>query len=107
MRKNLVGLAFSLALLGGRAFGDSAEEIWKAKCKACHGEDGRAKTKTGLKEKIPDFTTPKWQAHIDDDEIRKTITEGSSENEKMKPFKDKLTPDEINSLVKYIRAFKK
>ena len=107
MRNLLVGLVFSLSLLAGRASADTPEEIWKAKCKACHGEDGRAHTKTGQKEKIPDFTTPKWQAHINDEEIRKTITDGSSENDKMKPFKDKLSPEEIGSLVKHIRAFKK
>ena len=107
MRKLLVGLVFLPSLLAGRASADTPEEIWKAKCKACHGEDGKAHTKTGQKEKIPDFTTPKWQAHISDEEIRKTITEGSSENEKMKPFKDKLSAEEIDSMVKHIRAFKK
>jgi mono/diheme cytochrome c family protein len=107
MKKLSVALVLSLSPFAGRAFADTAEEIWKAKCKACHGEDGRARTKTGQKEKIPDFTTPKWQAHLGDEEIRQTITDGSPENEKMKPFKDKLSAEEIDSLVKYIRAFKK
>ena len=58
----------------------------------------------GKKEKIPDFTSPQWQQKHSDHVIRTTITEGSRENEKMKPFKDKLSPEEIASLVKYVRA---
>jgi len=107
MKKLSVALVLSTSLFAGRSFSDTPEEIWKAKCKACHGEDGRAQTKTGQKEKIPDFSTAKWQAKIPDEEIRHTIAEGSDENDKMKPFKDKLSAEEIDSLVKYIRSFKK
>jgi cytochrome c553 len=89
------------------ALADSAQEIWNAKCKACHGEDGRAQTKTGRKEKIPDMTSPKWQSHHSDAQIKTTITEGSDENPKMKPFKDKLSEAEIDSLVKHVRGFAK
>jgi cytochrome c553 len=107
MKKLSVALVLSMSLFAGRAFSDTPEEIWKAKCKACHGEDGRAQTKTGKKEKIPDFTKPQWQVKHPDDEIRHTIADGSDENAKMKPFKDKLSGEEIDSLVKYIRIFKK
>jgi cytochrome c553 len=101
-------LALSLAFgVDTPALADTAQEIWNSKCKACHGEDGRAQTKTGKKEKIPDMTTPKWQGHISDSEIKKTITEGSDENPKMKPFKDKLSEQEIDSLVKHVRGFAK
>jgi cytochrome c553 len=88
------------------ALADEARDIWAAKCKLCHGEDGRAKTKTGKKEKIPEFTSPKWQARHSDSFIKKTIQNGSEDNPKMKPFKDKLTEQEIDSLVLFIRAFK-
>ncbi len=98
-----LALTFSLA---GPASADTAEEIWKAKCKACHGEDGKAQTKVGKKEKIPDMTNSKWQGEHDDAFIKKTIQDGSEDNEKMKPFKEKLSEAEINSLVKYVRNFK-
>jgi cytochrome c553 len=88
------------------ALADEAPEIWAAKCKVCHGEDGRAKTKEGRKEKIPDFTSPKWQARHSDKLIKTTIQNGSEENAKMKAFKDKLTEQEIDSLVLFIRKFK-
>ncbi len=88
------------------ALADEAPDIWAAKCKLCHGEDGRAKTKVGRKEKMPDFTSPKWQARHSDEFIKKTIQEGSEDNPKMKPFKDKLTEQQIDSLVLFIRSFK-
>jgi len=103
MRMQWVAVAVSLALGGSALADDAPADIWKAKCKGCHGEDGRAKTRVGQKENIPDFTTQEWQKHNSDEEIRKVITDGSEENRKMKAFKDRLTPAEIDSLVKYIR----
>jgi cytochrome c553 len=86
---------------------DSAEDIWAAKCKGCHGADGKAKTKIGIKEKIDDLTTAEWQAELSDQAILQVITSGSDKKgSKMKAFKDKLTSAEIASLVPYIRAMK-
>lgn len=83
---------------------DSSADLWKAKCKSCHGEDGKAKTKMGEKEKIPDLTGAEWQKKHSDADIKETITNGSKDNAKMKPFKDKLTPEQIDGLVKYVRG---
>jgi mono/diheme cytochrome c family protein len=88
------------------AWADSAEEIWKAKCKSCHGEDGRADTKQGKKENIPDISTADWQGRHTDAQIREVISEGSKDNKKMKAYKEKLTPGEIDSVVQYVRALK-
>jgi mono/diheme cytochrome c family protein len=86
---------------------DSAEDVWMARCKGCHGADGKAHTKIGQKEKIDDFTSAKWQAEMSDKDIKDVITNGSKkEHSKMKAFKDKLTPGEIDSLIPYIRAMK-
>ena len=56
-----------------------------------------------------DYTDAKVQAEIKDDQSFKNIKEGVTEKgkEKMKPFGDKLTEDEIKALVAYIRTFKK
>jgi cytochrome c553 len=102
MRFALV-LALSLA---ANAYAEEAADVWKAKCKSCHGEDGKAKTKMGEKEKIPDLTLADWQKNHSDEKIRAAITDGSKDNAKMKPFKDKLTPEQIDALVKHIRALK-
>jgi cytochrome c553 len=97
-------LVLALSLSSAAYAEDSVADIWKAKCKSCHGEDGKAKTKMGEKEKIADLTDAGWQKRHSDEKIRDYITNGSKENPKMKPFKDKLTPEQIDSLVKHVRT---
>jgi cytochrome c6 len=79
--------------------------LWSAKCKSCHGETGAADTKTGKKEKIADMRVSPWQSEWSDEQIERVILEGSINNKKMKPFKDKLSPQELAELVQTIRRF--
>ena len=104
--KRFAAVALFASSLSTAALADDAAEVWKAKCKGCHGDDGKAKTKVGEKEKISDFTSVKWQEQFADADIRRVIADGSDSNSKMKPFKEKLTAQEIDALVKYIRGMK-
>ena len=87
----------------GRATAARAEdpptEVWTAKCKSCHGPDGRAQTQMGKKESIVDMSQPAWQQAQTDADIREFIVDGSPRNKKMKAYKDKLTPQQIDALV--------
>lgn len=105
--KTRFALLLSLALATTAHAAEDAAEIWMAKCKSCHGADGRAQTQMGKKEAIVDMSQPAWQKAQTDADIREVITEGSSRNKKMKPYKDKLTPQQIDTLVSYIRTLKK
>jgi cytochrome c553 len=105
MRKHLVIATLFVLSISTSAFAADAAEIFKAKCSSCHGEDGKAKTKMGAKEKIPDFTTDKFQAGLTDDKLKDAITNGVPDT-KMKAFNGKLTAEEIASLVKLVRGFK-
>jgi len=98
-------LLLSLSLTTA-AQANEAAELWTAKCKSCHGPDGRAQTQMGKKEAIVDMTQAAWQKAQTNDDIREVIAEGSSRNKKMKAYKDKLTPRQLDSLVTYIRGFK-
>jgi cytochrome c553 len=80
--------------------------LWKAKCASCHGEDGKAQTKTGKKEKINDMTAADWQSTWTDEKMKKIILDGSKDNNKMKPFKGKISDEDIDGLIKHIRSFK-
>jgi cytochrome c6 len=104
--KTRYALLLSLSLATA-AHADEASELWTAKCKSCHGTDGKAQTPMGKKESIVDMSQPAWQQAQTDADIREFITEGSPRNKKMKPYKDKLTPQQIDSLVAYIRTLKK
>jgi cytochrome c553 len=104
--KLLRALLLTSICLSSAAFADTIPEIWKAKCKSCHGEDGKADTKTGKKEKIADMTTAAWQKEWTDEKQKTIILEGSKDNKKMKPFKDKLKAEEVDGLIKFIRELK-
>lgn len=102
--KKRFALVLALSLAATSAGAEDAAETWKAKCKSCHGEDGKAQTKMGQKEKIDDLSDAGWQKRHSDDKIRTVITEGSKKNPKMKSYKEKLTPEQIDGLVKYVRT---
>jgi cytochrome c6 len=82
----------------------SAKEIYKKRCVFCHAADGTGRTKKGKQLKAPNFTSDRWQRHTTDEEIVKAITDGIPKR-KMPAFKDKLTPEQIQSLVPYLRSF--
>ena len=92
---------FCLALQAGPA-PDAGGDLFKQKCAMCHGADGKGYPAL----KTPDFTDPKVQASLTDEELTKTIKNGKT-GTAMPPFKDSLSDDQVKSLVKYIRSLKK
>ena len=94
-------LVFCLALQAGPA-PDAGGDLFKQKCAMCHGADGKGYPAL----KTPDFTDPKVQASLTDEEITKTIKNGKT-GTAMPPFKDSLSDDQIKSLVAYLRSLKK
>jgi len=99
-------IAIIASCFAATAWADDIPGLWKAKCASCHGEDGKAQTKTGKKEKINDMTTADFQTKFSDDAMRKVILEGSKDNNKMKPFKGKISDADVDGLIKHIRSFK-
>ena len=77
--------------------------IFQKKCKKCHGTDGKAQTKMGKKHKISDMTTPEWKGKHTKADVVKAITEGKADT-KMKPYKEKLTADEIAAVADFVLA---
>ena len=86
-------------------------ELFKMKCAGCHGIDGMAHTKAGKRWRIPSFTTAKWQKEMSDKDIRETIAGGVRQKKtgkvEMPAFNAKLAPEQIDSLVAYVRTFGK
>ena len=85
-----------------------AERAWKAKCASCHGQTGKGDTEQGKALKVEDMTAAKYQSKKDDD-LKKTILDGYKVDGKevMPPFKDEVTPEQADALIKYTRTFKK
>ena len=94
----LVG--FGVALLAQESH---PSDLFKQYCAKCHGEDGKGQTAKGKQLKARDFTDAEWQADESDAALIKSVTEGKDD---MPPFGKKLTPEEIESLVKNdVRGF--
>lgn len=77
--------------------------IYKKRCLKCHGSNGKGKI-----EGVPDFTSQKFK-NRDDSELFQSISDGipgeTEEDEDMPSFKKKLTEEEINAAIKYIKKF--
>jgi len=79
-----------------------AEEIYRAKCQKCHGPEGHARQKgAGLS-----FADGEWTHSSDLKTVVEIITNGVPETA-MNPFKDQLSPEEIQALARYVRSLDK
>jgi cytochrome c553 len=73
---------------------------YKARCKVCHGPNAEGKSQM----KIPALKDKAGKSEAD---LTKQIEDGNpNSTPKMPPFKDKLTADDIKSLVQEIKALK-
>ena len=97
-------VCFFFGLPVSKAADIDARKLYMTHCKTCHGENGKP-TDLGIGLEARDFTDADWQAKTSDEQIIKQINNGTPE--KMMPFKEKLTPDEIKALVSVIRNFGK
>jgi|SRR5215475_827346 len=75
------------------------EDIFKANCASCHGADGAGKTTVGKVLKIRDLRSQDVQKQSDAD-LNQIIAKG---NDKMPAYGGKLTKEQIEELVSYIR----
>ena len=83
----------------------NARNLYMTHCGGCcHGPEGKP-TDLGAALGARDFTDAGWQAKTTDEQIIRQINDGTPE--KMKPFKEELTPDEIKALVPVVRSFVK
>jgi len=93
-----------ITLLSGPAQAQTGgEALYKAKCVACHGPDGKGETAVGKANKIRDLGSADVQAQSDD-VIAGIIGSGKG---KMPAYGKSLKPDQIKELVAYIRSLKK
>ena len=77
-----------------------AAAIYKTKCAACHGPDGKGDTAMGKKLGVRDFASPEVQKQSDD-ELAAIINDGKN---KMPAYKKSLKPEEVKALVAFIHA---
>lgn len=93
------GLYFNVTTICGQDEEINAKNLFEYHCATCHGGDGKG-TKRGHELKSPNFADPEWQAKKKDEEILNSIINGKN---KMPRWTDKLKPEEIQALAKYVR----
>jgi mono/diheme cytochrome c family protein len=92
-------LALGLAAPTVSAADDSAD-LFKHKCAMCHGENGAGKGK------VPALSSAEVQMKSDA-EFKTVIEKGTKTDKGMMPGSGKLTPEQIDGLVQYVRSLKK
>jgi mono/diheme cytochrome c family protein len=104
---SLRGVSFAASLLAllfsTYALADSGADIYKAKCSACHGANGAGDTMLGKNLKLRSLASAEVQKQSDDDLARIT----AKGKNKMPSYDRKLSKEQIEDVVKYIRSLKK
>lgn len=85
-----------------RAQSDGAA-LFKAKCAACHGPDGKGDTSMGKMLKVRDLSSDDVQKQTDA-QLTDIVENGKG---KMPGYKGKLTDAQIKDLVAFVRSLKK
>ena len=83
-----------------------AGELFVKVCAPCHSKDGTAQTPAARKLGVKDLSQSKLTDAQIIEQIREGKQPGKSES-KMPAFKEKLSPEEIESLVAVVKQFRK
>jgi mono/diheme cytochrome c family protein len=105
-------LAEGMAPPPGYKVDKKIKRLFEAKCASCHGDDGRARTELGLEMGIEDMTKAAYWKDLTPEIARKEVLEGlkrvlKGKEQEMKPFKDRLTPEQVDALNLYASSLKK
>jgi cytochrome c6 len=95
-------LAVATSLGIGQSANNSAVSLYKTNCVSCHGPDGRGSA-VGKSLNAADFHSVQIQQQSDA-QLATVIAEGRGN---MPPFGTRLSKDQIDALVKYIRTLGK
>jgi len=100
-------LSVASASWGAPAFGEDlakGKKIYVDKCLKCHGEKGKGDGPKAwdLSKKPADYTDKEKMSKFTDADLRKVVKEGKKP---MPAFGKKLSDEDINGVVAYIRTF--
>ena len=97
-------MIFALAPLFSQcAIADAGAATFKARCAPCHGATGKGDTKMGQHLKLRDLSSADVQKQTED-ELEAIIAKGKG---KMPAYGGKLTKEQVDDVVKFIRSLKK
>ena len=86
----------------------AGQQTFQKFCAFCHGKDAKGDGPMAPKDSHPpNLTDDTWTHGSTDGEIFAVISDGAGPKSEMKPFKSKLTADEIWNAVNYLRSLPK
>jgi mono/diheme cytochrome c family protein len=102
--KKIAAIVTLLGLMSLMSFAaDTGADVYKGKCQMCHGADGAPSAAMAKSMGIRDLKSPEVQKQSDA-ELKTLVEKGKG---KMPAFSGKLTPAQIDEVVKYVRSLKK
>jgi|APCry1669189567_1035234.scaffolds.fasta_scaffold00039_11 mono/diheme cytochrome c family protein len=108
--KKIAYLSSALIFVTSTIYAATPDESWSKLCASCHGKDGKAHTKAAKKMDVKDLTDASYAKTFTDEDAFKSLKMGLKDKdgkERMKPFSEKLSDDEIKGLVAYVRGLSK
>jgi len=83
----------------------TGKKLYTANCVGCHGEAGKGdgKMAVSMNPKPPDLSDKEWKHGSSDGEIFTVIRDGAK-GTPMRAFASKMTPNEMWSVVNYLRT---
>jgi len=85
----------------------SASQLYSRYCVSCHGRDGTSQTKKGRFSHARNLTDAEWQDDVGDERLFNSIMNGRNVRGNMPAFSNKLNDQEAESLVSFVRHFRK
>jgi cytochrome c6 len=101
-RASLVVLAIAFVMSVSAFAADATADVFKSKCASCHGADGKGDTPAGKKMNVKDLASDDVQKQSDAD-LAGVIEKGKKP---MPGYEGKVTKEQIDGLVKWIRTLK-
>jgi mono/diheme cytochrome c family protein len=101
--KKLAAIVLLFGLMSLPTFAESGADTYAVKCKMCHGADGTPPAAMAKSMGIKDLKSDDIQKQSDAD-LKMVVEKGKG---KMPAFAGKLTPAQIDDVVKYVRSLKK
>jgi mono/diheme cytochrome c family protein len=99
----MCALAVAVIVCAPAKADDKSAALYKQKCATCHGADGKGDTPAGKSMKVRSLADPEVTT-MTDDELAGAIEKGKG---KMPAYGKSMKPDEIKTMVAYIRSLAK
>lgn len=108
--RSFAALLLATVALVPAAFSATAQDNYDKHCAACHGSDGKARTRLGRKSGAKDLSDKERLGKLSDTEAFNTVKNGRKNargEQVMDPFAAELSDKEITEIVAFVRTFSK